>query len=78
MDNPYVNRIKVYRVLAYREVKSPCDEERWLPLEETYIIPSAVTDIVYVNDDYTIIKYAEQTYKIYRADFNTMFEVEVL
>ena len=78
MGNPYVNRIKVYRLLAYMRIDLPDGTDYWESPEETTIIPSAVTSIVDVNTDYVIIKYAGQTYKIYREDFDKMFEVEVL
>ena len=78
MDNPYVNRIKVYRLLAYMRMDLPDGADYWGCPEETTIIPSAVTGIVDVNTDYAIIKYAGQAYKIYREDFDKMFEVEVL
>ena len=78
VGNPYVNRIKVYRLLAYMRINLPDMSSYWGNPEQTTIIPSAITSITYIDSDYAIIRYDEQTYKIYRADFDKMFEIEVL
>lgn len=78
MDNPYVNRIKVYRLLAYMRMDLPDMSSYWGTPEQITIIPSAVTGILCLDADYAFIRYNDQAYKIYREDFDKMFEVEVL
>lgn len=72
-------KIKVYRLLASRMKEFPTGPDTlWDIPQETTIIPSMVTDIFCVNREYAIIVYNGFRYKIYREDFDKIFEVEVL
>ena len=78
MDNPPENKIKVYRLLACMRIALPGGFDYWNNPEQITIIPSAITGILYLDTDYAVIRYNEQIYKIYRKDFDKMFEIEVL